>query len=66
MTTTDEPRCEICGSTEDVRIIPLMTGKPFTEPQEPICGKCFYCWYECGQTTAEGILRCREKSEAVT
>lgn len=42
--------CVICGTQEDLRIAPIMTGDQFGQtPQQPVCGEC----------AAEGILRVR-------
>lgn len=52
--------CDICGSTDDLRVVPIMTGDKFGEaPKHPICGQCVRAWYESGETTAHGILRFR-------
>jgi hypothetical protein len=52
--------CEICGSDQDVRCCPVMTGDRFGEPvKHPVCVLCIRAWYEGGETTPEGILRVR-------
>ena len=59
-TDEDQKRCCVCGTTEDLRVAPLMTGDRFGEETKwPVCGECFRTWYETGETTAEGILRAR-------
>lgn len=56
----DARRCCICGTTEDLRIAPVMTGDRFgEEPKWPVCSECVRTWYEYGVTTAEGILKRR-------
>ncbi len=53
-------KCEVCGTTEDLRCAPLMTGDSFDRPPEhPVCGGCVRAWYDSGQTTPEGILLAR-------
>ena len=54
--------CEICGSPENPRMAPVMTGVPFSAPKEKqrfVCGDCFYVWHEYGATTAEKIVEIR-------
>lgn len=54
--------CEICGTTENVRSCPIMTGDRFGEPtKHPVCTECVAAWYDSGETTPEGILRAREE-----
>lgn len=59
-------KCEICDTTDDVRKTPIMTGVPFTAPDEQqgyICGECFGMWYECGLRTPKEILEARGLTE---
>lgn len=54
--------CEVCGSLEDVRACPVMTGVPFSAPadqQRFICIECIRAWYQ-GAETKEAILKSRE------
>ncbi len=59
----NEPTCCICGTTEDVRVAPIMTGDKFgKKPKHPVCGDCMQAWYEGGGTTPEAILRYRNRA----
>lgn len=51
-------KCIVCGSTENLRHAPLMTGgNLFSEHQEPVCIECYIAWYDSGATTREEILK---------
>lgn len=45
-------RCEVCGTTDDLRRAALM--RPASPPV--ICSACFTTWYEYGVVTREEIL----------
>lgn len=56
--------CVVCGTQEDLRNAPLMTGDKFGQtPKRPVCGECFMAWHDSGETTAAGILRIRGLAE---
>lgn len=49
-------KCEICGSTENLRCCPLMTGDQCDKSTvRPVCPECVCTWFESGKTTAEGM-----------
>ncbi len=58
--------CEICGSSENPRMAPVMTGVGFNEPferQRFVCSDCFYVWHEYGATTHDRILEIRKSAD---
>lgn len=58
--------CEVCGTTEDLRVCPIMTGDRFGEkPKHPVCGACIFAWHEGGGTTPEAILVWRKQHPEV-
>jgi len=64
--TADTRTCDVCGTTEGVKMCPVATGVPFSAPPEQqryVCDHCLYVWYECGHTTAEAIRRERNAAD---
>jgi hypothetical protein len=58
------PVCEICGTTEDLRVAPIMTGDRFGQPpKHPVCSACFRAWHDHAGTTPEEIRAYRAKHE---
>ena len=48
--------CEICGTTDNLKCAPIMTGDSFGQPcQHPVCDVCIETWYESGETDAEKL-----------
>ena len=47
-----EPRCQICGNTQDLR----HPNKHITGNGAIICMDCFFVWYDQGLTNTQDIL----------
>jgi hypothetical protein len=56
--------CEICGSEENIRKAPMMTGVPFDaadDDQKYVCRECVRIWYDGGGTSKGEILKHRKE-----
>ena len=48
--------CAVCGTTDDLRVCPIMTGDKFGEPpKHPVCSECIGVWYDSGITDRDEL-----------
>lgn len=51
-------KCIVCGSEENLRHAPMMTGGNLSMPcDKPVCIDCYIAWYDGGARTKEEILK---------